>query len=57
MTIDAYGHLMDGDDEKTAQTTQEIYGKVGKKKGSKKVAGKLTFAWSQFQPQIRTRSK
>jgi hypothetical protein len=38
MTIDTYGHLMDGDDEKAAETTQEIYGKVGKKKGSNKVA-------------------
>jgi hypothetical protein len=38
MTIDTYGHLMDGDDEKAAQTTQELYGKVGKKKGGKKVA-------------------
>lgn len=38
MTIDTYGHLMDGDDEKAAQTTQEIYGNVGKKKGSEKAA-------------------
>lgn len=38
MTIDTYGHLMDGDDEKAAQTTQDIYGKIGKKKGGKKAA-------------------
>jgi Phage integrase family len=36
MTIDTYGHLMDGDDEKAAQTTQDIYGKVGKKKGARR---------------------
>jgi hypothetical protein len=35
---DTYGHLMDGDDEKAAETAQEVYGQARKKKGSKKAA-------------------
>jgi hypothetical protein len=61
MTIDTYGHLMDGDDEKAAQTTQEMYGNARKRRKGERRPHEAdicaTFARSQFQLQIRTRPK
>jgi integrase len=50
VTLDIYAHVMSGDDEKAAKTTDDIYKKRSKKKVKEEGKMNLTFARDRKLP-------